>query len=127
MLFVTVLMFLVVMTMADVEVRDHCYRTRFTFYGAVTYAEYVLVAPDKYAAVKWFLQDNSDDALVSVQCCKRDDDGWTAEHTMFNRLICAGSVSKFITACRDYVESYFYQTEPAEDALLAAMVIDDAV
>ena len=113
--------------MSSVEVRDHCYRTRFTFYGAVTYAEYALISDDKYAAVKWFLKDDSDDAFVSVQCCKHGDDGWTAEHTKFNQRVCAGSVSSFVTACRDYVESYFYDTEPNDNALLAAMVIDDAV
>ena len=112
-----------------VDVRDHCYRTRFTFYGEVTYAEYVMrtYVPDRYAAVKWFIKDGSDDAFVSVYCNHRERGSWVVDHSLINEHVSAGSVSSFVTACREYVESYFYGTEMTDAARLAAMVIDGVV
>lgn len=108
-------------------VKEHFYNTRFTFYGHVLYFEYALEAETRYSAVKFFLQDESNDAYVSVQCCKRDDTGWTAEHTMFNQRVCAGSVSEFVTSCRAFVDAYFNKTDIPEEAMIAAMVINDEV
>ena len=111
--------------MSDVVIRDHCYRTRFTFYGEVTYAEYIRATnvPDRFAAVRWFLKDGSDDAFVSVQCNRRDPYTWVNDYSLINQHVKAGSVSEFVTSCKEFCDAYFYKTEMSERARLAASVI----
>ena len=96
-----------------VEIKENCYRSRFTFYGDVLQFEYSMTDHDapnqRHAAVRFFLQDGSDDAQVSVSASHRNNDKcyWISDFEILGYRVPAGSVSAFVTACRELITSWF--------------------
>lgn len=113
--------------MSERNVKEHFYRTRFTFYGPVLLFEYALDTEGRHAGTTFFLRDGSDDAFVSVLCNSKDEHGhWRADYSMTNMQVKAGCVSEFVSSCKEFCDCYFDNRElfDNDEAMLAASVIE---